>query len=121
MLGCPIGNRHESHTRHRCSKLQGDSSARRAGSDHSDADRVPRGLKLLQCGINAHGQLRFSLASCVQPMDELSKLSLATSSSRRPLPLAFHTSQGAAPPPYKVSKCCLSLNVSMPAQKPSYR
>src|SRR3984957_3281251 len=38
----------------------------------------------------------------------------------RPLPLVFQTSQGATPPVQRFSSCCLSLNVSMLAQKPSY-
>src|SRR5438477_3023096 len=46
-------------------------------------------------------------------------LTFADAASRRPLPFAFHTSQGAIPLPHIFSNCCLSLKVSMPAQKPS--
>src|SRR6266700_1219087 len=37
-----------------------------------------------------------------------------------PFPLVFQTSHGAMPPMLNPSNCCLSLNVSMLAQNPSY-
>ena len=64
VLRRPIRNRHQANPRHRRSELQGDGAAGRAGSNHSDADRMTRGLTLSKGGIYD------SCRACLLPLDE---------------------------------------------------
>ena len=51
---CPIRDRYETNPRCRSSKLQGDGTACRTGSDHPDANRVTVSLTLPQGGVYNH-------------------------------------------------------------------
>ena len=57
MLRSSIGDRHEANPRYWCSKLQGDGPPGRTGPNHSNADRMTRGLSLSKGGIYNNGRL----------------------------------------------------------------
>src|SRR5262249_46687610 len=74
-----IGDRDQTHPRHRGSELQGDGAACRTSSNHSDTDRMTSALAVPKDGIYNHGYLL--------PLDERPIAILLRDQSRNQWPL----------------------------------
>src|ERR1019366_9204239 len=67
MFRGPIRDRHEANAGCWCCKLQSDGAARRTSSNHSDTDRMTRGLTLSKGSVYIHGHLPRSTSGQLQP------------------------------------------------------